>query len=76
MKRKNILVISIAFSILFLMMYFIPIPTEKMCGESPVCWCRFGVYNYEYNDETGGNTYFGGNLSLSTKIGGVLEYFF
>lgn len=40
-----------------------------------MCWYRFGVYNYEYDDETGGNIDFGGSIYLGRKIGGIQEYF-
>ncbi|WP_374461635.1 hypothetical protein [Chryseobacterium taeanense] len=73
MKKKYfILIVSII--IFFVIAYFIPIPTNTMCGESPLCWYKFGVYCYEYDAESGGNTHLGGNIHIYSKVGGFTEY--
>lgn len=73
-NKKKYIISSIIVLILFLVAFFVPIPTNIMCRESPICWYRFGVYRYEYNAESGGNTSFGGNIYLYQKIGGIQEY--
>lgn len=73
---KKYLKFFLAFCLVVIItLYFIPIPTKKMCGESPLCWYKYGVYNYEYDAESGGNTYLGGNIHLYQKVGGVQEFF-
>lgn len=77
MRNKKYYTIAFAFIIICcVIMYFIPIPTHEMCGESPLCWYKFSVYNYEYDAESGGNTYFGGNIYISKSWGilGVYGY--
>lgn len=72
--KKKYYIITILSVCLIVIIYFIPIPTNKMCGESPICWYKFGVYNYEYNAESGGNTILGGNIFIHRKLGGFWEY--
>lgn len=75
MKKKKYHIVIVTVLISFIIIYFVPIPTNKMCGESPICWYKFGVYSYEYDAESGGNTYLGGNIYIYQKIGGIQEYF-
>ena len=65
----------INFILLILLLCHFPIMTNKMHGESPLCWYRFAVYVCEYDSETSGNTTLGGDIFLYYKVGVVAEYF-
>ncbi len=56
-------------------LYFFPIMTNKMHGDSPLCWYRLAVYVCEYDAETSGNTILGGDIFLYYKVGDLAEYF-
>ncbi len=54
--------------------YYYPFKLEnRYCGESPLCKVKFGVYMYSDNAETG-EKYFGKNIQLGKKVGGILAY--
>ena len=78
MKTKKVrliksLVIILSF-ISVTVLYYYPFETDKQCGESSLCWVKFGVYTYDYNSEDS-RTYFGKDIQFGEKVGGIYEYF-
>ncbi len=68
------LLIFILLFVAMLTLYYYPFETDRQCGESSLCWVKFGVYTYDYNSEDG-RTYFGRDIQFGEKVGGVFEYF-
>lgn len=75
MKKGNVktnkirftkLVIFILSFVSIIVLYYYPFKTDKQCGESSLCWVKFGVYTYDYNSEDS-RTYFEKTFNLEKK---------
>jgi hypothetical protein len=74
-KKLRLLKLLVVFLSLvaLIIIYYYPFETDKKCGESSLCWVKFGVYTYDYNSEAGAS-YFGKDIQFGEKVGGVYEY--
>jgi hypothetical protein len=72
-KYKMSVLVIVILAIL-IVIYFYPFKlANQYCGESPLCKVKFGVYVYSDDAETG-ERYFGKNMQIGEKVGGILEY--